>query len=381
MAVSSKDRVITRKECNRRKSAHTSREGLCGSFLTQHLDCIHAYDIETVTRRCGELDLPAITEQARHFMSLYDKELEFKPTGNKFHDAAILTDIIREKVKEMDIELVEVNDGETCENELVAYKVNDGLDTSNLYFLPIRIVQCVDDQLKEILLDFFAFLYYFSLFRLPYDSYEMCQVLCLDYEETEPKYDEDRLEGISPEYKKFTDRYVNGDIKELFDEIFKRRKDQAGQQWVLVEKVREGMNEYSGSAYYELPNGESRHVSELFEVIEEGIDLNTEDSLGNYDLVPIRYELGDEDFCEEEGCSDEMLCLDSLFTFCYGYSKEDDPSLENVLAVYNQDFSSMGYPVLVEVERLSRCTDKLEPSDFPARWYEWYRKVITFIYE
>lgn len=379
MAVSSKDRISTGKKHVGRRPTHTAREGQCGNFLTQRFDCIHAYDIETVTRRCGEIDLPALTEQVRSLFSVYDKKLNFESTGNKFHDAAMLSEAIKENVKEMDVELVEIDNGDTSSVEFVAYKLNDGLDTSNLYFLPIRILECVDDKLKEILLDFFAFLSQFSLFRLPYDSYEMCQALGIEYDADEIKYDPEV--ELSPEYKKLTDRYVQGDVRAYFDTITAKREAKKGCFHELVFEVREGMTNYDGGAYYQLPNGENRHVSELFEVLEEGIDLNTEDSLGNYDIAPIRYDLGDETFLEEEGCSDEMLCLDSLFTFSYGFSEDDDKSVGEVIDIFNRDNCNMGMPVLVEVEKISKCRYKLEPSDYPKRWSDWYKKLITFIYE
>lgn len=381
MAVSSKDRVSTGKQRVGNKPAHTAGAGLCGNFLTQCFDCIHAYDIETVTGRCGEIDLPALTGQVQHFLSVYGKTLHFESTGNKYHDAAVLTDIIKENVKEMDVELVEVDKGSTVSAEFVAYKVNDGLDTSSLYFLPIAIVHCVDGQLKEILLDFFAFLSHFSLFSYPYESYEMCQALAIDYDYMpKVKYDPDLVESLSPEFKKVADRYVDGDIRELFKDIEARREALYGNQWQLVEKVRHGMLEYEGKMFYKLPSGETRSVTGLFEVMEEGLQLNTEDSLANYDIAPIRCELGDESFCEEEGYSDEMISMDSLFMFCYGWG-DGDRTVERAINTFNQDNGSMGYPVLIEVEKISDCKGKVEPSDYPKRWYEWYEKLITFIYE
>jgi hypothetical protein len=379
MAFPSDYRKASIKEGQRGRSPRTAKQGQCSNFLTCRFDSLHAYDLETITGRCGEIDLPALTEQARQFLSVYDKPLKFRSTGNRFHDAVLLTKAIQKQIKDFSIELVDFDDGDhPAHRELVAYHVKDGLDTSNIYFMPIKILEHVDEQLREVLMDFFAFLFHYGMFIMPKSSYEMCY--SMNWDDCEDQYDE-MADEASPEYKAHTDRYLLGDLNTIFETIEEKKKAKAGCFFQLAEEVRFGMERYreSGHAYYSLPNGEQRPVSELFDVLEEGVKLHLEDSLSNYDIVPIRYDMGDESFCEEEGMSDDMVALGAIFMFSYGM--DDDPVVEKTIETFNNNDSSMGLPVLVEVHKISKCNEQIHVSDYPQRWTEWYKKILSYIYE
>lgn len=330
-----------------------------------------------MTGRCGDIDLPALTEQARHFLSLYGKTLNFESIGNKYRDAVILMDRVNEQVKDFTVELVDIGDREEEHRELVAYNVMENFDTSVIYFMPVKILECVDAELREVLLDFFAFLLYYGMFITPKSSYEMC--FAMNWDDCSDQYDE--YADPTSEYKEKTDRYLLGDINAVFEEMEKRVKQQAGCQRVLADNVRRGMYEYrnSGHEFYTLPNGVERLVSELFEVLEEGLELHMEDSLSNYDIIPIRNHLGDDYFCEEYGGSDDMIWLGSIFLFSYGM--DDDDVVKETIDVFNNNDSSMNYPVLVEVARVGKCSGRIEKSDYPERWEAWYKKIMEFIYE
>jgi hypothetical protein len=77
--------------------------------------------------------------------------------------------------------------------------------------------------------------------------------------------------------------------------------------------------------------------------------------------------------------SDDMVALGAIFMFSYGM--DDDPVVEKTIETFNNNDSSMGLPVLVEVHKISKCNEQIHVSDYPQRWTEWYKKILSYIYE
>lgn len=340
------------------------------------------YELPTLIGRFEKLEpdiLPELVSEARHVLEIYGKQLEFTESGNIYKDIYQLNKAISEQMKGFEIEIanVELKD-QKPRKEFVAYRLidSDDFDVWELYLLPINILESVrNEELRQILLDFFAFLLYYSPFALPTESFEMCLALGVNIE-TE-KYEPEDVASMSEKYRMMTDRYVIGDLHDIFMWMRKKVKDYEGNRQLLAEDVRKGIANYSGPKYYRIPNGEKRTVKSLFDLIEQGLELNMEDNITNYELVVVRYELGDTDFCEDLGDSDNMPFLGSHFLFTY----DDDDIIENVIKNYNDNDGSRDAAILIDARRLAILDEPIKPRDYPKRYYQWFNNFHKSIYE
>ena len=382
MGLSSKYRsgTILRSE-SRGKKVHSSRKRKCTDFLTFHFDEIPAYEIETITARCGEIDLPTLERQTKDFLRIYGRDVEFVNTGNNCHDVITLNNLLKENLPEVrGIELVNPSSGMAEEKqEFVAYKEisNEDFPIMTIFLLPIRIVECVDKRLRDILIDFFAFLEWKSPFLSPKNSMDMCYCIGCegDYE-----LDEDFKERNDEDYIKEAERYVSGDINDVFEEIQNKRRNQYGEYIDLCQQLEIKINEYlaKGRKWYKTPLGKRKQTRELFEVIKNGIALTLEDSLFNYDLRYLRYKYDDESFYEYVD-TDEIFEFERQFIFSWGL--EDDDVTEYLMEIVNADVCNISSTVLMNTARIAKCASPVEFSDYPKRWYNWYTKLLDYIYE
>jgi hypothetical protein len=365
-----------------RTKGHTTRARGCADFLTFHFDEIPACELPTVTARCGEVDLQGLESQARNFLRIYGKELDFKHSENKYRDVVALNEAVKSVAPEVGtIELVERREEDCLHQEFVIYKQCEGFEVMTLFLLPVWIVSTVDAELRDVLMEFFTFLDYHAPFIQPKDSFDVAYnlgVLDRDDEEFDPEIECDWDE----DYRTWAVRYTKGDINSVFEEIKKRRKPYAGRFEKLAESVRMKMAAYKahGTMFYETPKGEVRAVSELFEVIEHGLKINMEDCLFNYELRHLRFVYRDEDFLIEEYPRYDIFDFDRQFMFCWGLS-EDDPVVDKTVDSLNGDACNICETTLLNSVSLSECKGNVKFSDFPKRWFEWYRQIMHYIYE
>ena len=373
MAVSSGSRSRSGEGRRARREEDSPRQGLCGNFLTHQFAEYHAYELPTIVGRCDKIDLPALETQARHVFEVYGKQLEFTPSKNIYHDAYLLMKAIRGFVGDMEIELIGEDGSE--KSELVAFKVDTDFNVSNIYLMPVKILEVVNSELRQILLDFFSFLLRFSPFSLPTESYEMCLAMGVDVD-TE-KYEEDRS-GYSDEFNEQADRYVLGDLHEIFMQMRAKVKDYINKGCVmeLAKDVERGIEAYSGPSLYQLPDGESRSVKNLFALIKEGIELNIEDNITDYELLIHRMELGDQNLYREGGHSDNIPLLGYQFVFCYA----EDDVVQSMTEMYNELHGGGDMPTLIQLRRLSRLKEPIVFGDYPKRYNDWLEKIYDSIY-
>lgn len=383
MAVSSENRSSTcSRGKNRGQEKHTTRKRVCADFLTTHFEDLPAYNLPTVTARCGEIDLPTLERQAKNFLHIYGKDVDFEHSGNICKDLLALTNMLKENLPEIEgIELVaaETDDGEKHQ-EFIAYEsVNEeDFRPLTLFFLPVKIVDEVDEQLRDILIDFFTFLDRNSPFLPPKASFDMRYILGIS-EDDDDQLNEEVVEDWSDEYKKLAERYVNGDINAVFEEMDVRRRNVVDSRF--IQHLNEKIEQYkkSGKAYYFTPNGEQKTVEGLFKVISEGISLGLEDNIFNYELRSLRFGLGDETFYEYVE-TDEMLDFDRQFMFCWGLAEEDDV-VDRCIDMFNSDAGNFNETVLLKTARIAKCEKEVKFGDYPKRWYQWFIDLLNYLYE
>lgn len=382
MEISSKYRpgTIQRGE-SRGKKVHSSRKRMCADFLTFHFDEIPAYEINTITARCVDIDLPVLEKQVNDFLHIYGREVGFTHTGNNCRDIITLNNLLKDNLPEIQgIELViPSSDMEEAKQEFVAYKEisNEDFPIMTMFFLPIKIVECVDKRLRDILLDFFTFLEWKSPFLSPKDSIDMCYSIgCQDNDD---EFDEYFKEDLDEEYVKEAERYVRGDINAVFEEIKRNRNSFYGDYTALCQRLEIKIKEYlsNGRKWYKTPFAKRKQTKELFEVIQNGIALTLEDSLFNYELKFLRYKFYDETFYEYAE-TDEIMDFDRQFIFSWGL--KDDYITEYLIDMVNAD-TNISSTVLLNVARIAECTSPVKFSDYPKRWYNWYTKLLNCIYE
>lgn len=351
-------------------------------FLSASIPSIPAYDISTVTARCGEVNLPELESQARHFLHAYGKDVKPERTGNDYRDLMNLHEAIKSQFNsKIGIELADIGSDEgEIHQEFVAYAECDGFPELTVFFLPIRFVETLDEDLKDIFIWFLAFLEKQSPFLHPRCSYDMEYSLgVLDSDDDE--INEKELENMSPEYREMAERYVKGDIVKYMDASLKLARDFSGDVTGLVKRLREKMASVKDtSRTYKTANGKEHPVSALLAGMSDGIDIHLEDSLFNYDLRFVRYELGDSsfyDYCD----TDEIMDFDRLFMLTWGMDETDDLVASQTLENFNGDACNMCETVLLDVHHVSVSNDKIVASDYPRRWYEWFKKFLELIYE
>lgn len=350
-------------------------------FLTASIAPIHAYDIPTVTARCGEVKLSVLEEQAKHLLRIYGRDYSHEHSGNDLKDVFTLYKDIKQLLSdEVDVELVDIGQDEgKSQQEFVTCSECD-FPTREVFFCPVRILDTIEDDLRDILIDFFAFLERTSPFTLPRNSYDMEYALgVLDTDDDQ--FDEDISADWSDDYRKLAENYVKGDISKTFAEIQAIGKQFLCDTRPLAERIRKKMSDFKNpiSREYATPHGKEYIVSTLFNCIEDGLSICFEDSLFNYELRGIRYELGDSLFYADID-SDEIVDFDRCFLFSWG-DCDDDAVMYQTLEAFNGDMAQFCETVLLDVHRISKIDGKIEPSDYPKRWYEWYIKFLNCIYE
>lgn len=388
MAISSKSRknagTARPSERNGTTAARTRR---CPDFLTFHFDDKPAPEIYTIAEMCGGIDIQSLENSARSFLRTYGKELEYESTGNVAADLVRLNKTLKESIEGVDgVELINtrLEDG-SHRQEFVVYKIHRGVYTMQLWIIPIQLLEYVKEELKDILLDFFAFLERHSPFLLPKASYDINYSLGIfdaDFEESEP--DEEQASEWSDEYRAQVNRYLKGDINDYFNEIQKRSSlDINGQPSKLVPIIKKKIREFRlhGSKTYQVQkDGDERLVSKLLEAIEDGIKINLEDTLFNHELRNLRYIFGDDDFLDEEefGNSSDIIDFGRQFMFTWGMY-DDDEVVEATIDILNADAGNILQTTLLSYIRISACAKKVKFGDFPERWEKWYIQFLNCI--
>ena len=382
MGVPSGNRTgVTQGRGSGRTKGNTTRKGMRPNFLNFQFGTLSGYDLCTVTARCEDIDLPSLEGQVKEYLNILGGDAEIERSGNSYKDAAKLIEKVKAKTDNEWVEFanVEEDDG-SRHQELIGYNVCD-FDVYHLFFLPVKIVTSVDDKLRDILLDFFAFLDWKGPFLIPKAHYDFQYQLGIMDMDDDTQIDPEQSENWDDSYREWAERYVNGDINDIFMEIDQKRVNKHGDCESLVSDLNRKISEYreSGKAYYKTTGGKRMKVPVLLDLIDLGVQLTQEDNLFNYELRFIRYELGDDQFYDYDD-SDSIIDFDRQFALCYGLD-EDDPVCEGTIECLNNDAQSFGGTILLGIERFSgekKCKMK---TDYPKRWQEWFEKFVNCINE
>lgn len=378
MGVSSNNRAnIVQREKVGRKEVHSSRKRMCADFLTFNFEDLPAYEIPTVTTRCGEVNLPVLERQVKDFLHIYGRELKIAHTGNNYYDVTVLFNQLKENLPEVSgMELV----GSENRQEFIAYKEisQEDFPVMTIFFLPIQIVTEVDDGLRDIMLDFFALLEWKSPFLTPKASVDMRY--CLGLFDEVDEFDEENTESFGEDYYQQARRYVRGDINAVFDEIVVRKRSYNGNEQVLHKTIDKKIKAYekTDKNIYFTPSGQQKQTKELFKIIEQGIALLYEDNIFNYELKALRFKFDDHTLFEYVE-TDEIFDFDRQFIFCWRL--EDDEIIGNLMDIINADAGSISGTVLLNTARITEVKSPIVFSDYPKRWYNWYLKLLNSIYE
>lgn len=380
MAVSSELRnSLGKRRIFGTRPAHRSRRKRCDNFLSFRFEELQACKLETVTERCGSVDAFCLMGQVANYFRTIGKNFEFQPTGNKFQDVFKLMEMLQRNIGNFtDIDLVRVEDREshTAHDEFVLYREFDDFDTYKIFFMPIKVLSLVDDRLKEILTDFFTYLELQSPFLLPTNSYEMQYSLGLD----------DEIENIDldgeeddTDYKRLVERYTKGDISRYFEEIKKRRVRYATIREVLIEKLKNEIQEYRrmGVESYPISEYAYKPTSKLLDFIEQGVRLYEEDNLLDYELRFIRLRLCDDTFLDDKVDAYDIMEFERQFIFSW---ELNDDVAKSVVDTFNGNMDASA-TIIVQAVPLSSIKEKVEISDYPTRWLEWYIDFLDCIDE
>ena len=383
MEISSEHRSATRsRKLGREQKDGSAKRRREPDFLTAEFSPIPAYEVPTVVSRLGKVDLIELEEQARHLLDVYGIDYRLEHSGNDYRDLMSLHDEVKKSLGEkVMVELSETDDGTEKRQEFFTYSEIDGFPTDQVFFLPVRIVETIDGDLKDILISFFALLEKKSPFLIPKCSYDMQYCLGI-IDMDDEKIDPEQSEWWSEDYRCMAERYVNGDINKVFEEIWRIARQYTDDGHILSEILRKKIDGIRNpeKRRYKTPNGKEFKVSELLDCIREGLDICLEDNLFNYELRFIRYNIGDEKFYDGEIGSDEIVDFDRFFMFSWGCI-DDDKITESVLEEINNDLGNFGATVMLDVHRVSAIDGKVEPVDYPKRWYEWFIRYLNFVYE
>lgn len=375
MAVTSGHRGSARQQVReRRANRNTSRSRECSDFLTCSFDDVPAYTLNTVRAKCGDIDLPALEKKVGVFLRTKGKELEYEHTGDEYQDVVRLVDCLKSDTDDYSYELIKRD--ETDEQLIIAYKESRDFIEESVYFMPVKIVSCVDDQLKDILLDFFAFLDMESPFIKPKDSMDMHFTLGID-EEDDYKLDESVASDMSDEFRKLAENYASGEINDVFEEISSRRRSYAGICNKLTQKIKDSISSYkkNGSKFYKISSDKKHDVEKLFAAIEKGITLCLSDSLFNYELDALRRTVSESLF---SGYPDEVMEFFRQFLFSWS-ADEDDPLNEEVVKIFNEDSYNVSPTTLFDYVIIDGESNK--SSNYPKQWSDWYFELLECIYE
>lgn len=382
MAVPSSNRsgVVSGRE-QRREKGRSTRKGVCSDFLNFQFENLSGYDLCTVTARCEDIDLPAIEGQVQEFLHVLGSDVEVEHSGNPYKDAANLIEQVKGKTDNEWVEFANVEDDKgNRHQELIGYTVCD-FDTYHLFFLPVKIVTGVDDDLRNILMDFYAFLDWKGPFLSPKAHYDFQYQLGIMDMEDDCQIDPEQSEMWTDEYREWAESYVHGDINKIFEEIEDRRRKFAGNPEGLVNRICKNVKAYgqSGKAYYKTGKGHRNKVATLLDLIYQGIQITLEDNLFNYELRFIRYELGDNSFFDWDA-NDDMMDFDRQFALCFALDDEDSV-VEGTRECLNNDAGNFGGTVLMGIERFSGEKKIKMKTDYPKRWNEWFEQFIKYTYE
>ena len=382
MAVPSSNRsgVVSGRE-QRREKGRSTRKGVCSDFLNFQFENLSGYDLCTVTARCEDINLPDLENQVSGFLHALGCEVEPEHTDNPYRDAARLIEQVKGKSDNDWVEFADVEEKDGSKHlELIGYTECD-FNTYKLFFLPVKIVENVDDDLRDILLDFYTLLDWQGPFLSPKEHYDFQYQLGIMDMEDDCQIDPEQSEMWGEEYTDWAKRYVNGDINKIFGEIEKRRRKFVSDYEGLAAAICKKVKAYgkSGKVYYKTAKGHRNKVATLLDLIYEGIKITLEDNLFNYELRFIRYELGDESFYDWDS-NDDMIDFDRQFALCYALDDED-PVVEGTIECINNDAANFGGTVLLRIERFSGEKKKKMKTDYPKRWNKWFEKFMTMTYE
>jgi len=363
------------------KQSRPAKARMFDNFLNFRFEELSASKLETVTERCGGVDVVSLTKQAANYFRAIGKQFDFRQTGKVFQDVSSLLEMLRGNLGEFTgIDLVKVKDegSQMPHDEFVIYREFDDFDTYKLFFMPIKVLSLVDVELREILTDFFTYLEIVSPFLLPDASYEMRYCLGLNDDADNIEL-EDFMGESKSDYALLADRYVNGDIARYFKEIRKRRIRYATMRGALVNKMRQGIRRYreKGIESYPITPYACKPTYLLLDFLEKGIELYNEDNLLDYELRFIRYRLGDESLLDDEVDAYEVMEFERQFLFTW---EMDDEVMKTVIDVFNSSADASA-TILLQAVPLSSVKDRIEKSDYPMRWLEWYLDFLDCINE
>lgn len=219
-------------------------------------------------------------------------------------------------------------------------------------FIPVKYIETLDEPFRQFFIEFISLIRVTMAVEFPEDNYDFAFSLGM--------MDDYYLEE-DDEYKDFIERYLNGDIKHLFNEIL-------NSHW--QELVIDCM-EMSDRITSLINNAPSNELKELLLIAIDGINLMAEESINNY-----RHDLNQCNLDEFDNVDyyDEIFTVDRLFCICYG-DEENDPIVRSVIGIINDTACNYSQEELYDYRVITSDYDTpFFGNDFPDKWFDFLSK-------
>lgn len=225
-----------------------------------------------------------------------------------------------------------------------------------LFYLPARYINKFESaKMRELMLRFFAFIYRYTLFIVPEDSFDFSMLYDVPYDEIE---DED-----GSLMAKMVNSYHHGEAKALFDEIL----NVPSTDW-QPSAIRDLISSLS--------DDEKMLNVRLVEYIEKGLQVMTEDDLRNYSYF--------DGYCSDNRfdarfTADEVISPERLFVICYD-NMDDDPVASSACYSLSEEANNYDLQYFRDARHLSPDdTEVFEPSTYPSEWSDWFGDFIDLL--
>lgn len=370
----------------KRKAATSKLKG-CDNFLNTEIKPIKGSELYRTDQLIDTASVKRLTEITNAFLARRHVPRLCTLTGDITTDVLTIINKLSENVdSDEDVEICRVSDNAGHTNPQIVVSKESQFDTFQLHVVPVSILDFVHESLRNILVEFFAYLWLNCPFNIHGEETIISYVLGVDYWDTDGNpvfgvYNEED-DDIDKGFKHWRNRYTKGDIKELLDEIIsvgKSFKDTLS----LSRKILEDVKKEESSPYnstFRTMQGVEHQTKELFQLIKDGLEImDSPDCISNYYGVCVKEDLGD-DFEGIYGY-DEECCFDLQNLFVFGYGNTDnDPVIEEVIDNMNSCSDNYASPLIL-YKVLDESGECDLSDDYPYRWQKWFYDFYKVIDE
>lgn len=239
--------------------------------------------------------------------------------------------------------------------KLIEYRACD-FPSSTVFYLPVKYINDFKGaKMRELMLRFYSFIYYNSLFIPPEECFDFIMLYDIPYEEGEDERDKGMKEMI--------ESYKNGKAKALFDEVIRVPSANRTPSSIL-------------SLINSLSDTDKRIHDRLIKHIKEGLSLLKEDDLNNHAYF--------EGYCSDERFdtrqNGDCVAIERLFVLCYDVNEEEDPLSSNAMYCLSEEANNLDIQYFRDSHYLSPDdTEIFEPSTYPREWADWFGELINIL--